>query len=121
MFRPLVFAGAALLVGIAAGRAPAQQSPTAQKSPAAALKEAGVTTSLEGVRDYLRELTEGKYAPPGDKEAAALIGDLGHKQFKVREAASKRLAEMQAPPVDRLREAARSGDAEIARRATALL
>ncbi len=51
-----------------------------------------------------------------EPEAARLVRDLASGDFKVREAATRRLLEYEAPP-PALRAALQSGDAEVARRA----
>src|SRR6516162_1905002 len=61
----------------------------------------------------------GEPAPP-EPDAARLVRDLGSADFAVREAATRRLLECEAPP-PALRAALKSGDAEVARRARRII
>ena len=55
-----------------------------------------------------------------EPDAARLVRDLGSNDFKVREAATRRLLEYEAPP-PALRAAEKSRDAEVARRASRII
>src|SRR5262245_58880095 len=58
-------------------------------------------------------------APP-EPDAAQLVRDLGSADFETREAATRRLLEWETPP-PALRAALKSGDPEMARRATRII
>src|SRR5262245_10013774 len=69
------------------------------------------------------EAAEGKSPAAKDHseaELTKLIASLGDKDFRVREQATKRLAEIGFPALDALRKAQQSGDAETRQRATSL-
>jgi HEAT repeat protein len=75
------------------------------------LKKAGVATDDAGLLGFFRS------SGPTDDEIRALVRQLGDDSFEVREKASARLAALGAAAEPFLREALKSGDAEIVRRA----
>jgi outer membrane protein assembly factor BamB len=75
------------------------------------LKQAGVATDDAGLLGFFR--TSG----PSEDDIRALIGKLGDDSFEVREKASAALVTLGPPAEPFLRQALKSGDAEIARRA----
>jgi hypothetical protein len=64
--------------------------------------------------------SRGGESAPLEPDAAGLVRDLGSADFKVREAATRRLLEYEAPP-PALRAAQQSGDREVARRARRII
>jgi tetratricopeptide (TPR) repeat protein len=60
-------------------------------------------------------------APPSKEQIAKLVKQLGDNEFDVREAASRKLWEVGEVAEEALKEAAKSEDAEVSRRATEIL
>src|SRR5437764_9782958 len=58
---------------------------------------------------------------PDDKEIARLVKQLGSSDYRMRDAATKRLEEIGEPAVDALIRAMKSNDVEARRRAEAIL
>ncbi|HUG91599.1 MAG TPA: HEAT repeat domain-containing protein [Planctomycetaceae bacterium] len=114
-------AGAAPPQGRDAGGAPGADE-TSQAAPTSPydglLRERGVVPTAEGVIAYLRSLhpSETEY-----DEHLRLIEQLGNADFAEREAASKSLAALSAPPVAALTAAAASDDPEVRWRARKIL
>src|SRR6266404_1755351 len=58
---------------------------------------------------------------PDDKEIARLVKQLGSSDFRVRDAATKRLKEIGEPALDAMTKAATHSDVEVRRRAVDLV
>ncbi len=61
------------------------------------------------------------FAPPITQDQESLVMELGHKNFRVREAASKKLADMDYSAIRAYHKAINSSDQEIVRRGEELL
>jgi hypothetical protein len=81
------------------------------------LKAAGIEPTVAGVEKYLGSLIDGE----AGKETDALIDDLGHQSFAVRQKAGERLLALGTLAIDRLEKATASSDPERAWRAKAIL
>jgi hypothetical protein len=82
------------------------------------LREHDIEPTAAGARRYLRNLR------PADDERAAidrLIAQLGHEEFRKREAATNELLRMSSIPIDSLSEAAHGDNAEIRWRSQSIL
>jgi hypothetical protein len=82
------------------------------------LADAGVRTTTPALLDFLRSRA---WTPSKRAEVQKLIGQLGHKSFRVRQRASAALAQVGWLGIVMLEEARRSADPEIRMRATECL
>jgi hypothetical protein len=99
-----------LALALAAGAArPAEDRRAADEHT---LKQAGVATDDAGLLDFFRK------SSPDDEHIRALIQQLGDDSFEVREKATKELALLGAVAEPYLREAVKSDDPEVSRRAS---
>lgn len=82
------------------------------------LQAAGIGTDRQGIETYLKLLH-----PDAERQRQVKlwIAQLGDADFRVRSAATKRLARLPVPPVAELRRAAKSADREVSVRAERLL
>ncbi len=87
--------------------------PAAESAPddARILKQAGVPTDGAGLLDFFRKRT------PTDDDIRALVKKLDDDDFEVREKATRDLVLLGPPAEAQLREASKSADAEVKRRA----
>lgn len=90
-------------------------------SDASQLSKLGIELTPEGVAEYFDSLLAGT-GRVSDQAADQLIAELGSDNFTVREQAADRLAAMQAPPIEKLKQAStQKRDLEVAVRAKAVL
>lgn len=82
------------------------------------LNSRGITPDADGVRNYLRLLTP---TEAQRREAAAMVGKLGHQSYSVRETATRQLLAIPHPPVEVLKKAAAGNDPEVRWRAGNIL
>jgi hypothetical protein len=101
-----VLAALAMVGGVASSAELAEQ-----------LKAEGIEPTKEGVQAYLNS----RLPKDDGKTVDALIADLAHEEFSVREQASKRLTGMKAEAHDRLEKATKSDNPERAYRAKLIL
>jgi hypothetical protein len=85
---------------------------------ASLLAEQRIERTREGVTAFLHQL---KTELAGVKKAEALIPQLGDKQFRIRDAAMRRLIEGPSLPLNALQQATTAADPEIAARARRIL
>jgi HEAT repeat protein len=78
------------------------------------LHKAGVATDGPGLLEFFRKQTA---RGPSPERVAALVKQLGDRAFRARESASKELTALGLPVLPDLRQALRSPDAEVQRRA----
>jgi hypothetical protein len=95
------------LIGGAAGAAEPERSPVDEQI----LKQAGVGTDDMSLLNFFRQRT------PNDAEIRALVRKLGDDDFQTREKASRELTNLGPPAIPYLREALKTGDPEVVRRA----
>ena len=91
------------------------QMPTADADDEKLLKDAGCKTEAPALLEFFRKRT---LAPEDQQRAAQLAGKLGDDQFEIREDASQQLIKLGSLARPYLREAQKSNDAEVKRRAT---
>lgn len=82
------------------------------------LNKRGIPPTQEGIRKYLQEIHPNEEQ---NRQAYALISQLGNENFAIREKATQSLFRMPALPAELLKEASKSADPEIAWRAMGLL
>lgn len=85
------------------------------------LRDLGVAPTRESINKFLDAVARGDHGPIPARDADELIARLGSDDFEMREQATKRLSALLFPPVEKLEQAARHTDAEIARRAEQIL
>ena len=78
------------------------------------LQTAGLATNAPALLDYFRKRT---YPEPNAKDMAVLVAQLGAEEFTMREKAYQRLQVMGAGALDGIKDAEKSKDPEISRRA----
>jgi HEAT repeat protein len=103
---------AAAAIGVQSGAFAQEQSYVAQ------LRAAGISPTREGIAKYLQSLVPNEER---QRQLQDLVQQLGDSNFNVRQQAQAALEEMPSPPVDLLRQAADSSDAEIRFRARQIL
>src|SRR5882672_12924879 len=69
----------------------------------------------------LGALGAGPTTAPAPQEVDALIAQLGHDDFKIREDASGKLAKIGKPAIPSLRQATKNGDPEVQSRAEMII
>jgi hypothetical protein len=99
-----------LLTGAAAGRADVEQT----RADEQAVRHAGLATDGPALVEFFRKRTPGADAR---QTIDALVRKLSHRSYRVRENACLELVVLGPPAVNRLKQAARSKDPEVARRA----
>jgi hypothetical protein len=97
------------------------QGPAKDADYVQALRDLGVEPTKEGIGKFLDSIAKGKYGPVTARDADKLIAELGDDDYDTREAATKRLLAMIFPPFEKLGKAAKSTDAEVAKRARGIL
>lgn len=118
----LRIAVAASAVCCMAGEAAAQDEPVGRPptaNDALRLRVAGIEATADGVRRYLQRVLDD--AEQGERRSEQLIVDLGDSQFRVRERATRELAEMAFPPLPLLEQATEDQDPERRLRARTVL
>jgi hypothetical protein len=96
----------------------AQSAIAAPSSPSERrLVEAGIEPTEAGMRKYIESLLDREAGKPVEK----LIAELADPEFKTREEATRRLLDLDPPPIEKLQAAAKSEDAEQAIRASGIL
>lgn len=113
MRRTVIYLAALTTVAIISASAFAQSDPYAR-----ALREAGISPTKEALREYLLSLVP---SAENRQRAEMLVKQLGHLDFKTREAAQAMLTNMPNPPLGELRQAAESDDPEMRFRAKQIL
>jgi hypothetical protein len=98
----------------------AQSEPEGEKA-VQVLRDLGVDPTREGIGKFLDAVAKGEHASVSAREADELIARLGSDDFDVREQTTKRLSAMIFPPVQKLEEAAKHNDFEVARRSQVIL
>jgi hypothetical protein len=119
----LSLAAVALVATLGSSRQPyrAQAAPpgdAAADACVAMLLRQSISPDLDGIVAHLRSLTPG---PDARRRIRALIAQLGDASFDRREAATRELIALPIVPVDALRRAARSDEAEQRMRAARVL
>ena len=99
----------------------AAQAPAENKVDLDCLRDLGVEPTRDGIAALLKTMGDGTRGRLSDADADAVIAQLGSDEFEVREKAAKRLLTLLIPPIDKLRAATTSKDAEIASRSKAIL
>jgi hypothetical protein len=85
------------------------------------LRELGVAPTREGVSKFLDAVLKGDRGPLPARDADELIARLGSDDFDTREQTTNRLSAMLFPPIEKLEQAAKHKDAEVASRAQLIL